>query len=102
MLVEALQAAQGQISRHVRGLCVEAGYELILLHARVDREDADTREDLIEMAQTMEGAMEQYVDPSPSVELRLTVGDTDPSWSGRSHRGLYLMHWRDREGYIPD
>jgi hypothetical protein len=36
------------------------------------------------------------------VRLQLHVGDTDPDWSGYDHRRLYLMHWRAREGYVPE
>lgn len=102
VLLEALQAAQGQIGTHVRGVAVEAGYELVVVHACIDSDDADTAEDLAELASDIQGSMEQYVEPTPTVELRLHVGNTDPSWPGYEHRRLYLMHWRAREDYVPE
>ena len=98
VLLEALQASQGQIGTHVRGVAVEAGYGRVVVHVCIDGEDADTVEDLSELANSMESAMEKYVEPVPTVELRLHVGDTDPSWPGYKYRRLYLMHWRAREG----
>ena len=102
VLLEALQATQGQIGTHVRGVAAEAGYELVVVHACIDSEDADTAEDLAELASDIEVSMGQYVEPTPTVELRLHVGDTDPSWPGYEHRRLYLMHWRAREDYVPE
>jgi hypothetical protein len=101
VLLEALQASQGQIGVAVRGLAVEAGYERVVVHACVSTDDADTRQDLEEMVHDMESALEAMVDPMPTVELRMHVGDTDVSWSGYHHRRLYLMHWRGRGDYVP-
>ncbi|WP_406051484.1 hypothetical protein [Kribbella sp. NBC_00889] len=96
VLVQALQASQGRIGTAVRGLAVEAGYERVVLHACVSTDDADTREDMQELVDDLESAMDPIVDPMPSVELHLQVGDADPSWTGYHHRRLYLMHWRAR------
>ena len=97
VLLEALQASQGQIGAAVRGLAVEAGYERIVVHACVSNDDADTREDLQELVDDLTSAMEPIVHPMPRVDLQLQVGDADPSWSGYYHRRLYLTHWRARE-----
>jgi hypothetical protein len=102
VLLEALQAAQGQIGTHVRGVAVEAGYELVVVHACIDSEDADTAEDLAELASVIEVSMEQYIEPAPAVELRLHVGETDASWPGYGHRRLYLMNWRAHEDYVAE
>jgi len=102
VLLEALQVAQGQIGAHVRGVAVEAGDELIVVPACIDDEDANTLEDLAELTSHIEASLEQYVEPTPAVQLRLHVGDTDPSWPGYEHRRLHLMHWRTREGYISE
>ena len=98
VLLDALQASQGRIGTAVRGLAVEAGYARVIVHACVSADDdADTREDMQELVDDLASALGSTVDPVPSVELRLQVGDTDLSWSGYHHRRLYLMHWRARE-----
>lgn len=102
VLLEALQASQGQIGAEVRGVSVEAGYELIVVHACVSAAGPDTVEDLEELASDMESSMTTYVQPVPSLKLRLHEGDTDQSWSGYEHPRLFLMHWRSREDYLPE
>lgn len=97
VLLEALQASQGQVGPAVRGLAVAAGYDQVVVHACVSTDDADTLEDLQEMVADLACSLEAFVDPMPSVELRLQVGDSDPTWSGYHHRRLHLMHWRGRE-----
>jgi hypothetical protein len=69
-------------------VAVEAGHELVVVHACIDNEDADTAKDLAELASEIEVSMEQYVERSPAVELRLHVGDTDPSCLVRSTDGF--------------
>jgi hypothetical protein len=100
--LEAQQNSVGQIGASVRGLAVEPGYELVVVHACVSHKVADDLEDLQELVDDMSDSMEPFVRPLPRVELRLHVGETDASWSGRGHRMLYLMHWRAREGYVPE
>ena len=102
VLLEALQASQGQISASVRGLAVEVGFEHVVVHACLSNEDTDTVEDLEELVDDMASAMEPYIEPMPTVELRVHVGDTDTSWSGYSQRRLYLIHWRARESHVPE
>ncbi|MBM0125634.1 hypothetical protein [Pimelobacter simplex] len=96
VLLECLRASQGRLDAHVRGVAVEAGYELVVVHACVDREDAATVEDLAELATDTEASLEQYVEPPPTVQLRLHEGDTDRSWPGYEHRRVYLAHCRAR------
>src|SRR3954447_230733 len=59
VLLEAVRATQRQIGTHVRGVAVEAGHELVVVHACIDNEDADTAEDLAELASEIEVSMEQ-------------------------------------------
>ena len=100
--LEALQSSVGQVGASVRGLAVEPGFEVVVVHACVSHEVADELEDLQQLVDDMSDSMEPFVRPLPKFELRLHVGDTDPSWSGREHRPLYLVHWRAREGYVPE
>ena len=102
VLVQALQEAQGQVSGHVRGIAVEAGYEMVVIHACLDAEEPDTVEDLEELVHDLDGVLEDLAVPAPTVRLQLHVGDTDPDWSGYEHRRLYLMHWRARADDVPE
>lgn len=102
VLREALQASLGQISARVRGVSIEAGYDLIVVHACIGATDQATLDDLEELVGDMVASMDTYVHPVPDVELRLHEGDTDQSWSGYEHPRLYLMHWRAREDYVPE
>lgn len=96
VLLEALQASQGLIGPSVLGLAIEAGYDLVVLHACVSFEHAEDLEDLKELAADLSDALESYTSPAPAVELRVQVGETDQSWSGYQQRRLYLVNWRIR------
>lgn len=91
LVIDALQASLGLISRNIRGISVQLESGKIVLHFALYNHDADVVEDIDEMAFELDALRGGAI----RIETRLYVGPPDKIWPGRAGRLIFLAHVPD-------